>query len=169
MSGHRRRSEITSGAELDAGGDDGGHALAFHGGVFLDFGDVVQGLEDFVHDLAAFVDVGELTASEEDVDQDLVLVLEEFAGALDLDLDVVIAGLGADADFLNLDLVLLLLRGPLLLRVLELAEVHDLTNWRTLVGSDFHQVETGLAGGLLCFARGHDAEHDPFGVDDPHR
>ena len=49
--------------------------------------------------------MGELAASEEDVDEDLVLVFEKLAGALDLDLDVVVAGLGADADFLDLDLV----------------------------------------------------------------
>ncbi len=30
------------------------------------------------------------------------------------------------------------------------------------------RVQTGLASGFESFARGHDAEHDALGVDDPH-
>ena len=53
--------------------------------------------------------MGQLAAAEQDVDQHLILMLEEFAGPLDLDLDIVVAGLGPNADFLDVDLVLLLL------------------------------------------------------------
>src|SRR3954468_21706164 len=66
------------------GRDDGGHPLAFHRGVLLDLRHVFEGLQHLVHDLAAFVDVRELSAPEEDVDEDLVLVFEELAGPLDL-------------------------------------------------------------------------------------
>ena len=77
--------------------------------VLLDFRHFFEGLEHLVHDPAALVDVRQLAAPEEDVDQHLVLVFEELAGTLDLDLDVVVAGLGPDPDLLDLDLVLLLL------------------------------------------------------------
>ena len=166
--GQEDPGEAGAGRGLNARGDDRRHPLAFHRRVLLDLGHVLEGLEHLVHDLAALVDVRQLAAAEEDVDQHLVLVLEELAGPLDLDLDVVVAGLGPDADLLDLDLVLLLLRGPLLLRVLELAEVHDLADRRPLVGGDLDQVEARLAGRLHGLARRHDAEHGAFGVDDPH-
>jgi hypothetical protein len=61
--------------------------------------------------------VREFPASEEDVDEDFVLVFEEFPSPLDLDLDVVVSGLGPNPDFLDLDLMLLLFRSFFLLRV----------------------------------------------------
>ncbi len=41
------------------------------------------------------------------------------------------------------------------------------TGGRSLA-SDLDQVQTGLASRLQSFARGHDAEHDALGIDDPH-
>ncbi len=75
----------------------------------------------FFHDPAALVDVRQLAAAEQDIDQHLVFVLQELARTLDLDLDVVVAGLGPDPNFLDVNLVLLLLGEFFLLRVLELA------------------------------------------------
>ena len=80
-----------------------------------------RALKNLVHDPAAFLDVGQLPATEEHVDQHLVLVLQELACPVDLDPDVLVAGLGTDPDLLDLDLMLLLLGLPLLLFVLELA------------------------------------------------
>ena len=142
------------------------HPLAFHRGVLLDLGHVLKGLEDLVHDPSALVDVGQLAAPEEDVDQDLILVLQELAGPLDLDLDVVVAGLGPHADFLDLDLVGLLLAGAFLLLVLELAVVHDLADRRPFVGRDLDEVETKLAGGFHGLAGRQDAEHGAVGAND---
>ena len=58
-----------------------------------------------VDDPPALLDVLQLAAAEQHVDQHLVLVLQELAGLVDLGVDVVVAGLGADADLLQLLLV----------------------------------------------------------------
>ncbi len=118
-----------------SGRDDRRHPFAFHRGVFLDLADLFEGTQHFFHDLATLVDMGQLAATEQDIDQHLVLRFEELAGTLDLDLDVVVAGLGPDPDFLDVDLVLLLLGELFLLRVLELAEVDDFADGRPLVGA----------------------------------
>ena len=60
------------------------------------------------------------------------------------------------------------LESLLLLGVLEFAVVDDLADGRALVGSDLDQVQTSLASRFESLARGHDAEHDALGVDDPH-
>ena len=89
-------------------------------------------------------------------------------GTLDLDLDVVVARLGPDPNFLDVDLMLLLLGELFLLRVLEFAVVDDFADGRTLVGSDFDEVQTSLASRFQSFARRHDPEHHALGIDDPH-
>ncbi len=61
--------------------DDGGHALSFHRRVFLDFSDLFERAQDFFHHPAAFVNMRELTAAEQDIHQDFVFVLKEFARA----------------------------------------------------------------------------------------
>ena len=73
--------------------------LPFHRGILLDLSHLFERLEHLLHDPSTFVDVGQFPAAEQDVDQNLVLVFEEFAGTLDLDLDVVVTGLGPNAGF----------------------------------------------------------------------
>ena len=97
---------------------------------------------------AAFVRVGQFTPPEDHRHNDLVLVLEKLAGAVDLDLDVVLARLGPHADFLDLGLVRLALVLPLLLLVLVLAVVHDTADGRLLVGRHLDQVQIDLSRGL---------------------
>ena len=70
------------------------HALAFHRGGLLDLAHVLEQLEHLLHDALALVDVGQLAAAEQDVDQDLVLVFKELAGLADLDPDVLSPVLG---------------------------------------------------------------------------
>src|SRR4051812_50977 len=78
------------------------HPFAFHRRRFLDLGQVSQFLQHTGDDSLALLNVLQLTAPEEDVDQHLVLVLEELAGLVDLGFDIVVAGLGADPNFLEL-------------------------------------------------------------------
>src|SRR5687767_4306799 len=59
---------------------------------------VAELLDDASDDLLALFLVGNLAPAEDDRDDDLVLVRQEFASAVDLDLDVVVAGLGANAN-----------------------------------------------------------------------
>ena len=101
--------------------DDRRHPLSLHRGSLLDLAELFESGQDFEHDPAAFIDVGELSAAEQHVHQHFVFLFKEFLGALDLDLDVVIAGLGSNSDFLDVNLVLLLLAELLLLGVFELA------------------------------------------------
>ena len=73
----------------------------------------------------SFFDMRQLATAEDDRDDHLVLVGQEFAGPVDLDLDIVIARFGANANLLDLAVMALALVLPLFLLVLELAEVHD--------------------------------------------
>ena len=141
--------------------------LALHRGGLLQLADVVEQLQDGVHDAATFVDVGELATAKQNFDQHLVFLVEELARPLDFDFDVMPAGLGTDADFLDVNLVLLLLVRLLFLLILELAIVHDLADGRPFAGGDLHEIQPRLPGQLHRLARRHDAKHGPFVVDHP--
>lgn len=135
------------------GGHDRDHPSAFHRGGPLDLGHVLQLVEDLIHDSPTLVNVGQLTASEEHIDLDLVFSLKELPGALDPDADVCLTGLRSDADFLELNLVRLLPGGPLLLFVLELAVVHDPADGRALVGGNLNEVKPLLSSQLHGLTR----------------
>ena len=111
-------------------------------------GDVAKPLDDFGHDLLAFADVGQLTSAEDDRDDDLILVGQKLASAIDLHLDVMFTGLWADADLLDLAVMdVPLVPLLLLLVVLELAKVHDPADRRALVRGHLDQIQFRFAGG----------------------
>src|SRR5947207_3367215 len=83
----------------------GGHPFPLHRGWLLDLGNVGQLLQHGQDDSLPFVDVLQLAAAEQYVEQHLVVVFEELAGLVDLGFDVVLAGLGANANLLELLLV----------------------------------------------------------------
>ena len=121
------------------------HSLALiHGGRF-ELADFHELLHDAVHHLLALVDVGQLAATKDDRDDDLVFVFEKALGLLDLEIDVVVARLGAQADFLRLD-VMRGLMGLLLFLVLIFAEIHDSANTWPLVGRNLDQIKVGFPG-----------------------
>ena len=63
---------------------------------------------------------------------------------------------------------MLLLAGfglTLLLFLFELAEIHDLADWRLGVGRDFHQIEPGFLGHLHRACGGDDADIFPICAD----
>src|SRR5260370_21263328 len=125
----------------------GGHALAFHAWGFFHLGQVHQLFQDAGHDAPAFFNVLQLAALEDHVDQDLVLVLQEFSGLVDLGLDVMVAGLGSHPDFLEFLVVRFgLVFLFLFLQELELTEIHDLAHGRPLVGGYLDKIELGFPG-----------------------
>jgi hypothetical protein len=58
---------------------------------------------------------------------------------------------------------------PLLLLILELAEIHDSADGRALVRRHFDQIQIGLAGGSQGLFGGHDAQLFPFRGNDADR
>jgi hypothetical protein len=151
------------------GGQHGRHAFAFHRRRLLDLGYVDQFLQDHIDDPSSLFDVLQLAASEQHVDQDLILVFEELACLVNLGVDVVVAGLGTDADFLQLLLVNFRL-GPLArLLVTEFAVVQNLANRRALGRSHFDEVEIRFARQFHCLGSRNDAELFAVDADKPHR
>jgi hypothetical protein len=70
----------------------------------------------------------------------------------------VVPDLGADAQLFVLAVVRVAFVLPLLLLVLEFAEVHDAANRRLLLGRDFHKVEAEFFGTLKGVDSFQDAE-----------
>ncbi len=122
----------------------------------------MQALDQFV----AFFGVGVFAAAEDDGEDYLVLLGQELFGAVDLGHQVVVANLGADAELFVLAVVRVAFVLPLLLLVLEFAEVHDAANGRLLLGRDFHKVEAEVFGALQGFGGFENAELIAFRTDD---
>src|SRR5215207_3490762 len=120
-----------------------GHRLPFHLRVALDLRDVRELGRHPVDDHPPELRVGDLSAAEHHGHLDLVPLLEEPAGVARLRLEVVLLDPRPVLHFLELDHVLLLLRLPRLLRLLELefAVVHDADDRRARHRSDFNQIE----------------------------
>lgn len=117
----------------------------------LDFSIFRKLLDDAFHHFSAFFDVSHFATPEKHGDLNLVVVLEKANCFLDFEVDVVLASFRADANLFQFGLVSFVLRSPLTLVVLELTEVHDATNRRLGLGSDFDQVETLILGFFECF------------------
>src|SRR5687768_8358398 len=113
----------------------------------------------------------DLTAAVHHGDLDLVAVAQELAGVPGLELEVVVVDAGPVLHFLQLYDVLLLLRRPRRLRLLELElpVVHDLDDGRTGGRSHFHEVQPAFLGGGQRLLYGQNAELLTLGPDDPHR
>src|SRR5262249_5600760 len=118
-------------------------------------------------DALAFLDVLQLAAAKEHVDEHLVLVFEEPASLVDLHIDVMFAGFGTDADFLELLLVGFGLGSFARLLVPKLAIVHDFADWRPFVGGYLDQVELRLAGHFHRLRRRHHAQLLALGTNEP--
>lgn len=105
--------------------------------------------------------VAHFTATEADVDLDLVALFQEAAHVAQLDLVVALVGNRTELEFLDLDLLGLLLGlvGLFLLLELELAEIHDLADRRIGLRLDFDQIQAFFLGlGERFVARQH-ADH----------
>ena len=106
----------------------------------LEFPELFELLNDALHDLAAFFDVRIFTTAEHDGNLNLVLMFQEANRLLHLELDVVFTRLGSQPNLFGLGAVTVLILF-LFLVVFVLAEVHDTTNGRTLIGSYLNQIK----------------------------
>ncbi len=124
--------------------------------------------EDVVEDALALVDVLQLAATEQHVDQHLVVVFEELARLVDLRVHVVIACLGAHADLFQLllmDLGFVLFVGLL---IAQFAIIEDFTDGRAFVGGYLNEVESCLAGQVDGLLGRYDAELLAVDTDEAH-
>ena len=127
-------------------------------GVLFDFGELLEFGQNRLDQFSPFLDVLHFATAEHDLDENLVVVFEEFLRLVHFGFDIVIAGGGTEANFLHLLLVSLCLDGLLRLREAELAVIHDLANGRTLSGSHLNQIEVRLASQIQRLLGGNDAE-----------
>lgn len=102
-------------------------------------------------------------------DLHFITFVEEFADVTQLGLKVVLIHAGVELDFLDLlpDLRLARLFALDAFLIAELAEVHDLADWRIRIRGDLDQIETLCVSGPLRVARRHDAEHAPIRAEHP--
>ena len=135
----------------------------------LEFGDRLQFLLQALDQLVAFFGVGVFAAAEDDGEYDFVFLGQELLGAIDLGHQVVVADFRANAELFVLAVVRVAFVLPLLLLVLEFAEIHDSANRRLLLRGDFHKVEAKIFGTLKGFDGFEDAELIAFRSDDADR
>ena len=102
-----------------------------------------------------------LAATEAARDLDLVALFYEAADVLDLEIEIVVVRLGPNLDLLQFDagLALASVALPLLLLVLELAEVHDLAHGRVCLRVHLHEIKAGFTRELLGFRSVEHSEH----------
>lgn len=130
-----------------------GQAFAFHGRRLFNLRKIRQLFQDRDDNAPAFFNVLEFAAAEQHINENLVLVFQEFARLVNFGFDVVVAGFGANPDFLELLLVWLVLGFLVRLLVTKLAVVHDLADRRPFGRGDLNQVELSFARqiqGLRC-------------------
>jgi hypothetical protein len=128
------------------GRQHGGDAFPLLAGRRFDLAHVFEAVDHLFDDPLSLFNVGQLAAAEDHGDNDLVFVHQEFAGVIDFDFNVMLARLRTNANFLQLRLMRVRFVLPLLLLLLELAEIHDSADGRALVRRHFHQIQLGLAG-----------------------
>jgi hypothetical protein len=122
-----------------------------------------------VDHFAAFLNVGQLSTTEHDRDNDLIFVLQKAARLRYLKGDIVLARFGTNANFLRLGVMNVSFGEFLLLLVLELAEVHDAAHRGPLIGSNFHQIQICVPRLGQSFVGADDSEQRSIGADYPNR
>jgi hypothetical protein len=135
----------------------------------LELGDWFQFFLQALDQLVTFFGVGVFPTAEDDGEDDFVLLGQELLGAIDLGHQVMIADLGANPELFVLAVVRVAFVLPLLLLVLEFAEIHDSANGRLLLGRDFHKIEAKFFGTLKGVDSFQDAELVAFRSNDADR
>ena len=123
------------------------HLAAFELGHVLDHRDIGQLIPDALQHAHPDVLVGDLATPITQRDLALVTVLgNETTQVAHLDVVVAVVRARTELDFLDLDDLLLALgfSGLLLLLVLELAVVHQATDWGIGRGGNFNQIDVGF-------------------------
>ena len=101
-----------------------------------------KSIDDFLNHAATFINVRNFAAAKYNRDLDFVAVTEKVLGLLHFKVDIVLASLWTQTNFLRLCLMGLAGRLLLALLVLELAVIHDTTNWWLFIWGDFDEVES---------------------------
>jgi hypothetical protein len=132
----------------------------------LELGDIGQLFRQTLDEFVAFVGMRVFAAAEDDGEDNFILLGQELFGAVDLGHQVVVANLGTNAELFVLAVMRVAFMLPLLLLVLEFAEVHDAANRRLLLRRDFYEVEAEVFGTLQGFGSFEYAELITFVTDD---
>ena len=120
-------------------------------------------------ELEAFVDVRVFAAAENDGEDHFVFAGQELFRSIDLGHQVVVADFWAEAELFVLAVVGVAFVLPLLLLVLEFAEIHDAANGRLLLRGDLDEVHAGFAGLLQSFNGFDNAQQGAILSDDTNR
>ena len=112
--------------------------------------------------------MGELSTPKHHGDLHLVAVLKESSYVPSFELVVVVLYPGPVLHLLNVHRVLFLsgFPGPTLLLVPELPIVHQATDRRPSIGSDFDKIQSCFGGPLSTLVKGDDPDLLPLGIDE---
>ena len=121
---------------------------------------------DALHHFFAFVDVSHLATTKQNRDLNFVFVVEKSNRLFDFELDIVLARFRPHANLFQLCLMRFVLVRTLILFILEFAIVHDATNRRIGVRSDFYKIQPCFLGLGQCIFGGDDSELVSILVDD---
>ena len=113
--------------------------------------------------------MSQFAAAKHNRHDDLVFVLQKTLRLIHLEIDVVFAGLWPQPDLLDFCLVDVRTMEFFLLLLLELAEVHDPTDRRLLVGRNLDEIEARLPSAVEGLFRRDDPELSAIGGDHPDR
>lgn len=126
-------------------GRDGAHDTAsLLAGSNLDFAMLQQSLHDTLHYAVSLLNVSDFTSSENDRDLHFVPVLKKLDPLVNLEINIVHTRFWAQTYFLSPRVMDVPLGMFLAALVLVFAVVHDTANWRILVRSDLHEIQTNI-------------------------
>ncbi len=118
------------------------------------------------HDTVALLDVRDFSATEDNRDLHLILILQKLLGLFDLKINIVLARLGTQTNLFGLRLVRMSPVQFLAALVLKLSVVHDSADGGLFLGRHLHQIESIFAGYSQCLLGRNDAELRSIGIDD---
>ena len=137
--------------------------------ILFELGARLQLFRESLDQLEAFIHVRVFAATEDDGEDDLIFAGQEFFRSVDLGHQVLVADFWAEAEFFVFAVMSVAFVLPLLLLVLEFAEIHDAANGRLLLGSDLDEVHAGVAGLLQSFDGFDNAQQGAILSDDTNR
>ncbi len=140
--------------------ENGHERISFHFGRSLRFGDLLQVINQPIHQLAPYFLVRHFPSAEDHRRFRFVAFRQESHNVILLELEIVLFRFRPELDLFhyNLFLVLLCLVGSLAFLVLELAVIHDTTDGRIGSGSHLHQIQFARPGKLKRLLRSHDSQ-----------
>lgn len=145
-------------------------ASSIHGGNLFDGRDPRELTSNLFERLTSDGRVGDLATAKQNANLDLIPFVQPLARPVQFESDVIIVCLGADANFFDFDLLLPFFRFALFLMafILEFAKIHDSTDRRLRIRSDFNQIQILVACNLECLGNRQNTQlFARIVVDDP--